>query len=74
MHTIKLSIQDKVFDKVMYFLSNLPKDEVVIEEYKIKKCLSYTSKEDIQETKSFSDHSANLIKEWKDSGMDDIWK
>ena len=38
MHTIKLSIQDKVFDKVMYFLSNLPKDEVVIEEYKIKKC------------------------------------
>jgi len=30
MHTIKLNIQDSVFDKVIYFLQNLPRDEVEI--------------------------------------------
>ena len=30
MHTIKLHIEDKVFDKVIYFLKNLPKNEVEI--------------------------------------------
>lgn len=33
MQTIKLKIQDEVFDKVYYFLSNLPKDEVQIIEH-----------------------------------------
>ena len=33
MRTIKLNIQDNVFDKVYYFLSNLPKSEVEIVEY-----------------------------------------
>ena len=33
MHTIKLNIQDSVFDKVIYFLNNLPSNEVqIIEE------------------------------------------
>ena len=26
------------------------------------------------ETKSFSNHSGNLIEEWKNSSEDDIWK
>ena len=30
MHSIKLNIQDSVFDKVIFFLNNLPKDEVKI--------------------------------------------
>lgn len=30
MRTIKLNIQNEVFDKVYYFLSNLPKHEVQI--------------------------------------------
>ncbi len=30
MHTIKLNIQDNIFDKVIYFLQHLPKDEVKI--------------------------------------------
>ncbi len=30
MHSIKLNIQDSVFDKVIYFLNNLPKNEVKI--------------------------------------------
>jgi len=27
MHSIRLNIQDSVFDKVIYFLNNLPKNE-----------------------------------------------
>jgi len=34
MHTIKLNIQDSVFDKVIYFLNNLPSNEVEIIEKK----------------------------------------
>jgi hypothetical protein len=32
MHTVKLHIEDKVFDKVIYFSRNLPKNEVEIVE------------------------------------------
>jgi hypothetical protein len=35
MHTIKLNIQDSVFDKVIYFLKNLPSNEVEIIEEKL---------------------------------------
>ena len=30
MHSIRLRINDRVIDKVLYFLENLPKDEVEI--------------------------------------------
>ena len=68
MHSIRLDIQDNVFDKVIYFLSNLPKNEVKIVEDKILKDSSFD--EDIQ---SLSNHSANLIEEWKDTQEDDVW-
>jgi len=46
MHTIKLNIQDSVFDKILYFLQNLPKDEVeIIESKEIKDDWSYLEKE-----------------------------
>ena len=45
MHTIKLNIQDKVFDKVYYFLSNLPKDEVEIIENKVLEDWSHLESE-----------------------------
>ena len=32
MHTIKLQVHDSVFDKVIYFLQNLPSNEVEIVE------------------------------------------
>jgi len=35
MHTLKLNIQDSVFDKIIYFLQNLPKDEVEIVENRL---------------------------------------
>jgi len=34
MHSIRLDIEDSVFDKVIYFLNNLPKNEVKITETK----------------------------------------
>jgi len=41
MRTIKLHIQDKVFDKVMYFLKNLPKNEVEVVENDVSDDWSY---------------------------------
>jgi hypothetical protein len=32
MHTLKLNIQDNVFEKVIYFLNNLPKNDIEIVE------------------------------------------
>lgn len=74
MHTVKLHIEDKVFDKVIYFLKNLPKNEVFIEEDNIREYSLTELYKDKIETKSFSNYSANLIEEWKDSSEDNIWK
>ncbi len=72
MHTLKLSIKDSVFDKIIYFLNNLPKDEVRI----IEDIQSNLNKipEDLHDTKAFSNHSANLIDDWKESSEDEVWK
>lgn len=46
MHTVKLNIQDNVFDKVMYFLSNFPSNEVeIVEEKTISDDWSYLESE-----------------------------
>ena len=45
MHTIKLHIEDKVFDKIMYFLNNLPKNEVRIVENSVIDDFSYLEQE-----------------------------
>ena len=74
MHTIKLHIEDKVFDKVIYFLQNLPKNEVSIVEENTNESSIQDINNDNLETKAFSNHSANLIEEWKDSSEDDVWK
>lgn len=74
MHTIKLHIEDRVFEKVIYFLQNLPKNEVYIENESINESSIQDINNDKIETKAFSNHSASLIEEWKDSSEDDIWK
>ncbi len=47
MHTLKLEVKDTVFDKVMYFLSNLPNSEIKLtvenESYKSSKKLNSIS-------------------------------
>jgi len=46
MHTLKLNIQDNVIDKVIYFLQNLPKNEVeIVEKTIIQDDWSYLEKE-----------------------------
>ena len=45
MHAVKLNIQDSVFDKVIYFLQNLPSDEVEIIENTIVEDWSYLEAE-----------------------------
>jgi hypothetical protein len=75
MYTLKLNIQDSVFDKIMYFLQNLPKNEVsIIIEDKIVNDSSADFNEEGSEVRSFSNHTANLIEEWRDTSEDDVWK
>ncbi len=45
MHTLKLKIEDSVFDKVIYFLQNLPKHEVEIIDNIVDDDWSYLEKE-----------------------------
>lgn len=72
MHRLRLDIEDKVFDKVIYFLQNLPKDDIeIIEEISFDKKNKSKDNNDIV---MFSNHSANTIKEWKDQSEDEIWK
>ncbi len=69
MHSIRLDIEDSAFDKIIYFLKNLPKNDVrIIEDTKE---IDDVSESDI---KAYAGHSANLIQEWKDIDEDDIWK
>ena len=72
MHSIRLEIEDSVFEKVIYFLQHLPENEVKIVE-DINKTGSKSTKSD-SDVKAYSNHSANLIEEWKESEEDEIWK
>lgn len=74
MHTLKLNIHDSLYDKVFQFLNTLPKNKVEIVESKAMKKIKKTLDEESVDVKSFSNHSANLIDEWKDSTEDDVWK
>ncbi len=72
MHSIRLEIEDSAFEKVIYFLQNLPKNEVkIVEETNSKGHKSTESESDI---KAYSNHSANLIEDWKEAEEDEIWK
>jgi len=72
MHSIKLEIKDNVFDKVIYFLQNLPKNEVtIVEDIEIHPNNDEDEKSDLN---AYSNHSANTIDDWKEHFEDDIWK
>ncbi len=46
MHSIRLDIQDSVLDKVLYFLQNLPKDDVkIVEDRQVTDDWSYLEAE-----------------------------
>lgn len=70
MRTLKLNIKDSVFDKVVYFLQNLPKDEVVIIEDKVINDFQ----EEHLDVQLFSNHVASQIEDWRDVSEDTIRK
>jgi len=76
MHTLKLNIKDSVLEKVLYFLQNLPKDDVKIVENKVIENSNIDENyetQDGRDTAMFSNHSANIVNEWKDESEDKIW-
>lgn len=67
MHTIKIEVSNQAFEKVMYLLKALPKQDVkVISKQNI-------SDEEVADIEAFSSHSANLVEDWQDANEDKIW-
>ncbi|MGJ0299568.1 hypothetical protein [Aliarcobacter cryaerophilus] len=71
MHTVKLKINDDIYNHIMFSLKSLDNNKIKILEEKKQKTVS---KDDNEDTKLFSNHSANLIEDWQDLEEDDIWK
>ena len=67
MHTIKLQIQDSIYDHVMFLLKNLNTKELKIIEDKVSE-----KKDD--EVRAYSDHTATTIEEWYDESEDEVWR
>ena len=63
MHTVKLKINDDIYNHIMFFLKSLDNNKIKILEEKKQKIVS---KDDNEDTKLFSNHSANLIEDWQD--------
>ena len=71
MHTVKLKINDDIYNHIMFFLKSLDNNKIKILEEKKQKTVS---KDDNEDTKLFSNHSANLIEDWQVLKEADIWK
>ncbi|MCT7519951.1 hypothetical protein [Aliarcobacter cryaerophilus] len=71
MHTVKLKINDDIYNHIMFFLKSLDNNKIKILEEKKQKTVS---KDDNEDTKLFSNHSANLIEDWQDLEEDNTWK
>jgi len=74
MHSIKLNVQDSIYNHIMFFLNSLNTKELEIVEDKNIDCVSKIDPHENLEIDAFSNHSANLIDEWKDEGEDSVWK
>ena len=68
MRTVKLTMEESVYSNIMFLLNNLKVKGLKIEETKSKEIKNSIE----NDTKAFSNHSANLIEEWKNE--DDIWR
>ncbi len=71
MHTIKLQVQDSIYEHIIFLLKNLNTKELKIIE---DSSINTNTIEDDTKTQVFSNHSANTIDDWKDASEDDIWK
>lgn len=69
MHTIKLQVQDTIYSHIMFFLKNLNSKELqIIEDKEILR------DEESRNIQAFSNHSANLVDEWREHSEDEVWK
>ena len=73
MHSIKLNVQDSIYSHIMFFLNNLNTKELEIVEDKNIECVSKIDHYEDSEIDAFSNHSANLISDWKDENEDEVW-
>ena len=71
MHTIKLQVHDSIYSHIMFLLKSLSTKELQIIE---DKTISSDHSDHHVDLRSFSNHSANLIDDWKDAREDEIWK
>jgi len=70
MHTIKIEINDNIYDHIMFILKNLNSKELrIVEDKQISK-----SQERDQDIYAFSNHAANTIENWHDENEDEVWK
>ena len=72
MHTLKLKVKDRVFDKVEYFLNNLSKDDVEIISDKV--IAENNGSEDSIDFSEYSIPSFKIIKDpviWQQSFRDE---
>jgi len=67
MHTIKLQIQDSIYDHIMFLLKNFNTKELKIIEDSV-------SQSEDDEVRVYSNHTAGTIEDWHDESEDEIWK
>ena len=67
MHTIKLQIQDSIYDHIMFLLKNLNTKELKI----IEDSVSHSEDDEVM---VYSNHTASSIEDWHDESEDEIWK
>jgi len=77
MQTVQFKVDNNYIETILSLLNslnniklNIIKDLVIIDNYREK--IDITSNE-YEELKSFSNHTANLIEEWKDEDEDRLW-
>ncbi len=71
MKTIQLNISDLIFDKVMFFLNNIPKKniEIITDLHKNKSAPTNNKSIDYMTMSS-----VDTIIDWQDESEDKIWK
>ena len=72
MHTIKLQVQDSIYDHIIFLLKNLNTKELKIIEDRVSGRKKLIQEHD--EIRVLSNHTANIIEEWQDDAEDAIWK
>ncbi|CAA6808748.1 MAG: Unknown protein [uncultured Sulfurovum sp.] len=74
MQTIQFNVENKYLEIVLNLLNNLNGLKFnIIKDLSINPLLDEEENEEQQELSAFSNHTANLIDEWKDEKEDSVW-